>query len=167
MIVQKSTEKWFYQMTQDIRKLFSYRLTLLERANEKDGQKFLMKVGHGLSLGEWRTLAVIRALQPCTLRSLAAEGFLDEGQMSRMVKRLVEYKLIQRQASSSDRRALRLTLTSAGETLYQQVIETVVAANDKTLAVLSSHEGAALLDMLDRLLQGIRDQEDSGQTSMA
>ena len=145
-------------MIDDVRKLFSYRLALLERANEKDGQQFLMKAGFGLSLGEWRTLAVVRAIQPCTSRTIAAEGFLDEAQVSRTIKRLVENKLIQRASSKSDRRALRLTLTADGEALYGKVIGSVVAANNKTLSVLSAAESAALLDMLDRLLKAVREE---------
>lgn len=142
-------------MGHDIRDLFSYRLALLARANDRDAQNHLMS-NYGVTLIEWRTLGVIRALCPCTLRQLATQGFLDEGQMSRTVKLLCERGLVERRPDDSDGRAIKLSLSEAGEALYVRVIGHVETANEETIAVLSQEERLMLMEFMQRMLDHLR-----------
>lgn len=142
-------------MKSDIRELFSYQLALLTRANDRDAQSQLM-ADCGLTLGEWRTLAVIHALSPCTSRALATEGFLDYGQVSRTVKLLSDRGLISTRPSEEDRRAIHLTLTPEGEALHEAVFCRVVEANDRTLSVLSDVERRQLMGLMRRLFESLQ-----------
>lgn len=139
----------------DIRDVFSYRVALLARINDRDAQNQLMR-RHGITLGEWRTLAVIRYLGRCTLGELAGEGFLDIGQVSRSVTALVERGLIARAENRRDRRAISLTLSEAGEAIYQQVMVYASEANATVLAALTPEEQAQLSGLLDRVMDSLR-----------
>lgn len=139
----------------DIRDVFSYRVALLARINDRDAQNQLM-TRHNITLGEWRTVAVIHYLGRCTLGQLAGEGFLDIGQVSRSVTALVERGLVQRAVDQRDRRAVSLSLSAAGEDLYRQVMVYASDANADILCVLSADEQAQLYGLLDRVMDSLR-----------
>lgn len=142
-------------MTDDIRDLFSYRLARLARANDRDAQSSLFN-RYGMVLSEWRTLSVIRVTKPCTLRRLATEDFLDEGQMSRTVKMLVDRGWVAREPAPGDGRSFLLTLTAEGEAVYQAILPEVIAANEAMLDCLDPDERLHLMDALQKVLDALR-----------
>ncbi len=142
-------------MTDDIRDLFSYRLARLARANDRDAQGTLFG-RYGMVLSEWRTLSVIRVTNPCTLRRLATEDFLDEGQMSRTVKLLVDRGWVAREPAPDDGRSYLLTLTPEGEAVYQAILPEVIEANEAMLTCLAPDERRHLMDALQKILDTLR-----------
>lgn len=142
-------------MTDDIRDLFSYRLARLARANDRDAQSSLFG-RHGMVLSEWRTLSVIRVTRPCTLRRLATEDFLDEGQMSRTVKVLVDRGWVAREPAPNDGRSFLLTLTPEGEAVYQSILPEVIEANEAMLDCLDPDERLHLMNALQKILDSLR-----------
>jgi len=142
-------------MTDDIRDLFSYRLARLARANDRDAQSSLFG-RYGMVLSEWRTLSVIRVTKPCTLRRLATEDFLDEGQMSRTVKVLVDRGWVAREPAPNDGRSFLLTLTPQGEAVYQSILPEVIEANEAMLDCLGPDERLHLMNALQKILDTLR-----------
>jgi len=142
-------------MTDDIRDLFSYRLARLARANDRDAQSSLFN-RYGMVLSEWRTLSVIRVTKPCTLRRLATEDFLDEGQMSRTVKMLVDRGWVAREPAPNDGRSSLLTLTPEGEAVYQAILPEVIEANEAMLDCLDPDERLHLMNALQKVLDALR-----------
>lgn len=142
-------------MTDDIRDLFSYRLARLARANDRDAQSSLFG-RHGMVLSEWRTLSVIRVTRPCTLRRLATEDFLDEGQMSRTIKVLVDRGWVAREPAPNDGRSFLLTLTPEGEAVYQSILPEVIEANEAMLDCLDPDERLHLMNALQKILDSLR-----------
>lgn len=140
----------------DVRELFSYRLARLARANDRDAQGALVN-RHGLTLSEWRTLSIIRATQPCALRRLAVEDFIDEGQMSRIVKALVTRGWVLRKVDPQDGRSFALWLTAAGEEACAQIYPEVVEANDAMLSCLSQDECSQMLAAMQKILDHLRE----------
>ncbi len=78
------------------------------------GVTLRMKREHDISLVEWRTLALIEAMQPVRLRDVAAESVSDKAQISRVVSALVERGLVERQVVAQDARSAHLSLTPPG-----------------------------------------------------
>ncbi len=142
-------------MTDDIRNLFSYRLARLARANDRDAQSTLFG-RHGMVLSEWRTLSVIRVTKPCTLRRLATEDFLDEAQVSRTVKLLVDRGWVAREPAPNDGRSFLLTLTPEGEAVYQSILPEVIEANEVMLDCLDPDERLHLMNALQKVLDALR-----------
>ena len=106
-----------------IRELLSYRLhevaNLLSR-----GAELRYRREFGVSLWEWRTLALLGATtEPLSLNHLAHAAGIHKSQMSRVVSGLAKRKLVVRDADSEDARGVRLTLSKRGRKLYEGLIE--------------------------------------------
>lgn len=138
----------------DIRDLFSYRLAYMVRLNDRHAQSVLME-RHGLTLGEWRTLATIRYLGTPSLRHLARTTQQDEGLLSRYVKGLMGRGLVEKRASSEDQRVVELSLTAAGEALHGVVMTFAWQLNQDMFTDLTAAEQTQLLALLDKLFQKV------------
>jgi DNA-binding MarR family transcriptional regulator len=106
-----------------IRELLSYRLhevaNLLSR-----GAELRYRREFGVSLWEWRTLALLGAVtEPLSLNHLAHAAGIHKSQMSRVVSGLAKRKLVVRDANSEDARGVHLTLSKRGRRLYEGLIE--------------------------------------------
>lgn len=99
----------------------------------------------GVTLWEWRTIALVGATPELSLNELAKVAGLDKSQVSRVVAGLTERQLVLRRADSNDGRGIRLSLTREGQRLYERLIE---AANERNQIVLGAltHEDCIALD---------------------
>lgn len=138
----------------DIRDLFSYRLAYMVRLNDRHAQSVLIEQ-HGLTLGEWRTLATIRYLGTPSLRHLARTTRQDEGLLSRYVKGLMGRGLVEKRASSEDQRVVELSLTTEGEALHGVVMTFAWQLNQDMFTDLTAAEQTQLLALLDKLFQKV------------
>jgi len=114
-----------------IRDLLSYRLhhvaNLLSR-----GAELRYRREFGVSLWEWRTLALLGAVtEPLSLNHLAHAAGIHKSQMSRVVSGLAKKKLVVRAANSDDARGVQLTLSKTGRQLYNGLIR---AASERDAA---------------------------------
>ncbi|MFN8057902.1 MAG: MarR family transcriptional regulator [Vicinamibacterales bacterium] len=104
-----------------------------------------------VSLGEWRTLALLGAQAPLSLGELARAASLDKGQMSRVVTGLVARRLVVRAVDDRDARGVQIALTRSGQKLYADLIRAARERNARLLAALSAGERAALASILQKL----------------
>jgi len=84
--------------------------------------------------------------------SLAGRLGVDRNSASVLVEELAARGLINRRVNGADRRARILSLTAKGERLYERLRVENVAANDRVLDPLSSHERKILIDLLIRVI---------------
>ncbi len=96
-----------------IRDLLSYRIHRLANALSR-GAALRYRQEFGVSLMEWRILALLGGFAPLTLRDLARESGLDKAQASRAVKALVERGLVEREHGPTDGREVALRLSPEG-----------------------------------------------------
>ncbi|AUA15570.1 hypothetical protein GCM10009548_67920 [Streptomyces malaysiensis subsp. malaysiensis] len=131
-----------------ISELLSYRLSRTSSALSRSAA-LRYRREFDVSLGEWRSIALIAADPTLTLNRLARRAGLDKAQVSRVVRGLVERGLVSRTAGPG--RSRQLALTEAGLTVYRGLI---TAANERDAAfaeVLSDEEARALGRALDKL----------------
>lgn len=88
---------------------------------------------HNLTRIKWLALGIICHNPGLTQAELASELELGTAAVGRLVDRLVEREFVLRSPSPDDRRAYRLSLTPAAETLVQSL---EVTANDMRKALL-------------------------------
>src|SRR5947208_9837055 len=94
----------------EIQDLLSYKLHRVANLLSR-GAELRYRREFGVSLWEWRTLALLGAAEePMSLVQLAKAAGVDKGQMSRVVTGLARRRLVRREAHPGDGRGVRLTL---------------------------------------------------------
>lgn len=105
-----------------IKDLLSYRLHVVANLLSR-GAELRYRREFGVSLWEWRTLALLGAVsEPLSLNHLAHAAGVHKSQMSRVVSGLARRKLVVRSANSEDARGVHLALSKAGRRLYDGLI---------------------------------------------
>jgi DNA-binding MarR family transcriptional regulator len=105
-----------------IRDLLSYRLHVVANLLSRSAE-LRYRREFGVSLWEWRTLAILGSVtDPLSLSHLAHAAGIHKSQMSRVVSGLARKKLVARAANSSDARGVQLTLSRKGRKLYEGLI---------------------------------------------
>ncbi|MFE4214876.1 MarR family winged helix-turn-helix transcriptional regulator [Streptomyces sp. NPDC056844] len=133
-----------------ISELLSYRLTRTSSALSRSAA-LRYRREFDVSLGEWRSLALIAADPTLTLNRLARRAGLDKAQMSRVVRGLVERGLVTRTESTG--RSRQLALTDSGIEVYRGLIRAANERDAAFAAALSQDEALALGRALEKLAE--------------
>src|SRR5213596_3632928 len=105
-----------------IRELISYRLHRVANLLSR-GAELRYRREFGVSLWEWRTLALLGAvLEPLSLNHLAHAAGIHKSQMSRVVSGLAKRRLVVRATDPGDARGVRIALSRSGRRVYQGLI---------------------------------------------
>ena len=88
----------------------------------------------GLDLTQWRTLAIIRRIDGCTMTSLSRYSTIERTTLTRAIDQLVGRRIVTRWVPDSDRRQVNLALTEAGETIYAEAVAILLEHNRQVLA---------------------------------
>lgn len=110
----------------------------------------------GLTIPEWRVLAVLGRYAPLSAVEVAQRTAMDKVQVSRAVTRLIARGLVDRARDGGDRRRTRLALAAAGRKVHDAIVPIALAKEAELLAGLSRDERRALDRLLDRLGQAAR-----------
>ncbi len=112
----------------------------------------------GLSLWEYDVLSALRRQgRPYQLPAtrLAEETRMSSAAMTHRVSRLIERDMVTREASSTDRRAVLVRLTSAGMSILDEAIAVRVAIVADALNALAPRKRTQLDELLGSLLEGV------------
>ena len=132
-----------------IRDLLSYQVS--RTANAMSRSAALRYAAYGVTLQEWRTLALLAAGGPLGLNELARAAGLDKAQMSRAVSALIARELVQKRWSEAGGRATSLTLSRHGRALYGDLIAAAAERDRAFRTCLSAEEQAVLETALHKL----------------
>ncbi|MEL1250974.1 MarR family winged helix-turn-helix transcriptional regulator [Aurantiacibacter gilvus] len=97
-----------------------YRLLLLARMIDRESQK-LLDEKFGLSLAEWRLLAIATSIGPCTASEIGVAGEIDRAEISRALRRLEPAGLLTRKPDPNHGKRLIITATPEGLELAERV----------------------------------------------
>lgn len=103
----------------------------------------------GLNMAQWRSLAIVRRLEACTMTSLARYSTVERTTLTRSVDQLVGRGLVTRWVPDRDRRQVNLSLTDLGEEVYGQA---VMILNERNKRLLDEEDPRRLRDAM-RVLQ--------------
>jgi len=110
----------------------------------------------GMSQASWMTIAIAaKAAAPLSQSELADRLGIEGATMVAMVDRLVSAGLVNREASTTDRRVKRVVLTQAGLELYDKVKTEAAALRKELLADLDPKTLLAATEFLERLQEKI------------
>jgi DNA-binding MarR family transcriptional regulator len=114
--------------------------------------------GLDLSFTQYLIIKKAQQLGAVSATELARAVELDGGAMTRQLDQLERKGFLRRSPHEQDRRALRIELTEAGHTVWQN---TASVCSQRVMnaaqASLSDTEQAQLLDYLERVLHTLRD----------
>jgi DNA-binding MarR family transcriptional regulator len=105
----------------------------------------------GLSIPEWRVMAVLGEGEPLSTQAVIARTEMDRVKVSRAVIRLADKGLISRAAHPEDQRAQVLRLAPRGLALYRRIVPRAHALQAELAEALTPEEIALLGGMLERL----------------
>ena len=109
----------------------------------------------GLNVATWRTLSIVRRLEGCTMKSLAAYSTIDRTTLTRAVDQLVARGLVARVTPPGDRRKVSLSLTEAGDAVHEKVIPALVAFNVSNLKAISPARQREVARALQTILRAV------------
>lgn len=93
------------------------------------------------------------------MSSLAEATHQVAATMTGVVDRLAERDLVERQADPADRRAWRVVLRPAGQTVLDQVEARGQANTSRMLSRFSAGDRAALLRLMEQMLTAMQSQD--------
>lgn len=140
---------------QDLRDLVSFQLRQLSNLYTKNTASVYQRK-FGLTMNEWRLIALINTAGSLSLNRLAAQAQFDKGLTSRIVLKLTERGIVQREPDPNDARGVALSLTGQGRALVAEVFPEAVELNRQLQSVLTRAEREVLLQVLDKLTHQAR-----------
>jgi DNA-binding MarR family transcriptional regulator len=134
----------------EIQDLLSYRVHMVANLLSR-GAELRYRREFGVSLWEWRTVALLGAAEPQSLGDLARAAGIDKSQMSRVVSGLAKRRLVVRDANDADGRGVHLRLSKAGRKLYSGLIGAAAQRDAALRNCLSASEKTIFERALSKL----------------
>ncbi|MGH1539522.1 MAG: MarR family winged helix-turn-helix transcriptional regulator [Arenicella sp.] len=105
----------------------------------------------GISIAEWRVLAILGQYSPLAAKQLASEVNLGKVRLSRTTTKLYEDGLIMRSISAGDRRKTFFRLSTKGKRLYEKIVPLAIKWQDSLMESFSDKDTEQLVKMIDLL----------------
>lgn len=105
----------------------------------------------GLTIPEWRLIAVIAEVEAITQADIGERTRMDKVTVSRAAIALVERGLLMRAPNPGDKRSHHLSLTPSGRDLYASVAPKALELESKIFARFSQQELNDFIAMLRRI----------------
>jgi DNA-binding MarR family transcriptional regulator len=113
----------------------------------------------GLSISEWRVLAVVGRFGTITPSAVSERTDMDKVKVSRATASLVATNLLEQGPAPHDGRARLLRLTRKGRTVHDNIVPLALTLEAQLAAGLSDEEWATLRTCLRRLQEHMRSLE--------
>jgi len=111
----------------------------------------------GLSIPEWRVIAILGRFPGLSAVEVAERTFLDKVAVSRAVTKLIKNGRIDRQFADADRRRSILNLSEEGQRVHDEVAPLALRFETDLLNKLSDEERSALDVAMEKLMARARE----------
>lgn len=128
----------------------TFRLARVQAKLNAQGARLLKQVS-GLSLAQWRIIAILGTDGETTSSELSRNAEFDKGLLSRKLKTLTDVGLVKSTPHPTDRRVQILSLTPRGHDIFEETLPHTRARQERLRSLLSSAELDALYSALDKL----------------
>lgn len=105
----------------------------------------------GISIPEWRIIAVLSRFQPLSAGELSEFTNMDKPRVSRALQRLAAGELIKRERAAKDQRVAVIHLSDKGTALYSEIAPLALDWEQRLLEGFSAEQRVALDRLLDQL----------------
>lgn len=142
-----------------LQKFLPYRLSVFSN-NISSLLASLYTEKFGISIPEWRTVAVLGEEPGLTSTQIAKRVAMDKVAVTRAVQNLIEKRLVRRSSSQVDGRVSHLNLTKSGIKIYDEVVPMALAVEREVWGVLVPEEQNDWIEMTSKMEQRIEEIRD-------
>lgn len=121
----------------------------------KTGFNQLIK-SHGISPEQWSVIFRVVEKNGISQKELADSTYKDQGNLTRMIDKLVEKGYLNRKLDETDRRAVQLLATDKSKSLVDDVIPITNLYNEQLTKDFSDNEKMKLIELLNRAYNNIQ-----------
>lgn len=111
----------------------------------------------GVSVSQCYILETLHRFGALSMNQLAKRMYIEISTVTRVVEELVKKKLVTREEDPKDRRIRLITITDAGEAVFQESWKAVFASERQILDSFPAKEREVLIRFLRRLNQAVDD----------
>lgn len=137
-----------------IRDLLAYRLHVVANTISRSAAARYRRE-FDVTLGEWRSIALLAGYGPLGLNQLARQGGVDRGQISRIVAGLTSRGLVSRTHDVKGK-PVSLVLTAKGRKVYDGLFKAAIDRDEIFLGALTAEERVRFDRMLNKILNVAR-----------
>ncbi len=113
---------------------------------------YILRSHAGLSLVQWRIIALVNAIGPSVpSSSIISQVGMDKGLFSRNLKDLIASGYVEGESDPSDHRRILLSLTDKGQHLHDRVIKVMRARQKHLLEGISNSDQQILFDAFKKI----------------
>lgn len=105
----------------------------------------------GLTLTEWRVMAIIGDQSPLTAQEIVERTLMSKVSISRAINLLESKGLVQRSVNENDKRQLPIALSEKGQLVHDQIVPLALSYESELVAQLSDEHRSILPSLLDEL----------------
>jgi len=134
----------------DLEHFLPYRLSVLSNTVSR-AIAAMYEQRFGLSITEWRVMAVLGRYDGLSAREVADRTAMDKVAVSRALSRLIEAGRVRRLVAEHDKRQSVLRLSDKGWKVYEQIAPLALEHERRLLAHLDGEEREWLGRILDKL----------------
>lgn len=128
----------------------SYRIVRLHQALNNQATTLVDTIA-GVSLIQWRVIAMVGSDTARTARELVRKSVIDPAVISRTVRGLESAGIMELSRSHRDRRVLEFSLTPSGQEIYQRTFPKMQMRQAALLDALDQSEQDVIFEILDKL----------------
>jgi DNA-binding MarR family transcriptional regulator len=131
--------------------MIAYRMNFLTHTYLASASKFI-EAEYGLLFHEWVVLFCLGLEDGLSAKDVTEVTGRPKNTISRAVHKLLELKLIARQAKATDARSQDLSLTHAGQAYYDEIVPRLQKTEQSIYDVLDPQEQAQLIALLGKVI---------------
>jgi len=130
--------------------LVSFRLRLLANLYTKASASAYER-GFGLTLNEWRIVALLSSGGKLSISRLADQAQFDRGLTTRVIATLIKHQFVKKERDIQDGRGELASLTVQGQELVSEVTPLAAQRNEELLSCLTKNERVIFDSILNKL----------------
>lgn len=145
-----------------LHQFLTYRLSRVQAKLNAQAGAMLRRYA-GLTLSQWRILALVGAAGQTRLSDLARIAALDKGLLSRNLKTMIAEDLVLSKQDEIDQRVQHLSLSPSGKALFEKTLPRMRQRQHRLRSALNDHELGVFYEVLDKLEVAAEDRGEEGR----
>jgi len=108
---------------------------------------------YGIGVPEWRVLVTLAEYKTMTAKAVGAHSHMHKTKVSRAVALLERRKLVARRPNREDKREALLSLTAAGQAMYDELVPIALDFTQRLVASLDTNDHRAFDRTITALIE--------------